>query len=42
LGTVCQAAGITWDESAAHDAKYDIDKTIELYKYARSIIPTEI
>jgi DNA polymerase III alpha subunit (gram-positive type) len=33
LGTLCQAAELGWDEAGAHDAGYDIDKTIELYRY---------
>jgi len=33
LSTLCQCAELGWDESQAHDASYDIDKTIELYRY---------
>lgn len=33
LSTLCQCADLGWDESQAHDASYDIDKTIELYRY---------
>lgn len=33
LATLCQCAELSWDESQAHDASYDIDKTIELYRY---------
>jgi DNA polymerase-3 subunit epsilon len=35
LGTLCQAAGLGWDEKSAHDASYDIDQSIKLYKYIR-------
>lgn len=35
LGTLCEAAGLGWDESKAHDAEYDIRQTIRLYKYLR-------
>jgi DNA polymerase-3 subunit epsilon len=30
LHTVCKYMGISWDEAEAHDALYDIKKTIEL------------
>lgn len=30
LRTVCEYMGIDWDDSQAHDALYDIEKTIEL------------
>ena len=40
LGTVCESAGINWDESKAHDAQYDIQKTHELYKYLSRNVPT--
>jgi DNA polymerase III alpha subunit (gram-positive type) len=40
LGTICQAAQLGWDESKAHDADYDISKTIELFKYIREYQPT--
>jgi DNA polymerase III alpha subunit (gram-positive type) len=33
LSTLCQCAELGWDEAQAHDASYDIDKTIELYRY---------
>lgn len=33
LGTVCVSAGLGWDETAAHDAEYDIQKTVELFRY---------
>ena len=39
LGTLCQCAELGWDESAAHDASYDIHKTLELYRYLRRDIP---
>lgn len=35
LGTLCKAAELGWDESKAHDAQYDIQQTIALYKYLR-------
>lgn len=33
LGTVCNAAGLGWDETAAHNADYDVGKTVELFRY---------
>ena len=39
LGTLCQCAELGWDEAAAHDASYDIHKTLELYQYLRRDIP---
>jgi exonuclease I len=39
LGTVCTAAGIGWDETKAHDADYDIQKTVELFKYVTEFQP---
>jgi DNA polymerase-3 subunit epsilon len=35
LETLCQSAGLGWDEKRAHDAQYDITQTIKLYKYLR-------
>ena len=35
LSTLCECAGFKWDESKAHDAGYDIDMTLKLYKYLR-------
>jgi DNA polymerase III alpha subunit (gram-positive type) len=35
LGTLCQAAGLGWEEDKAHDAQYDIKKTRELFHYLR-------
>jgi DNA polymerase-3 subunit epsilon len=35
LGTLCECAELGWEEEKAHDAKYDIEKTIALYKYLR-------
>jgi len=32
LGTLCEAAGLGWDESLAHDALYDVRKTIDIFK----------
>lgn len=37
LGTVCQSAGLGWDENAAHDAHYDILKSLELFKYLQDL-----
>jgi DNA polymerase III alpha subunit (gram-positive type) len=39
LSTLCQCAEIEWDESKAHDAKYDIKKTMELFMYAKEFMP---
>ena len=39
LGTLCECAELGWDEAAAHDASYDIHKTLELYRYLRRDIP---
>lgn len=36
LETVCKTAGLTWDESKAHDAMYDIEKTVELDQFLLS------
>jgi len=36
LETVCRAAELEWDETKAHDAMYDIEKTLELDKYLKS------
>lgn len=36
LETVCRAAELQWDETKAHDAMYDIEKTLELDKYLKS------
>jgi len=33
LGTVCECAGLGWSEDSAHDALYDVKKTIELNTY---------
>ena len=40
LKTICESAGIHWDESQAHDAEYDIDQTIKLYRYISKNLPT--
>lgn len=40
LGVLCECAGLGWDENKAHDAQYDIDKTIELYNFAISHMPS--
>lgn len=37
LGTLCQSAELGWDETLAHDASYDINKTIELYRYLNNV-----
>lgn len=39
LGTLCQCAELGWNEDDAHDAAYDIHKTLELYSYLRRDIP---
>ena len=39
LGTLCECAELGWNESEAHDASYDIHKTLELYRYLRRDIP---
>lgn len=39
LGTVCVSAGIDWDETQAHDADYDIHKTVELFRYVSEFQP---
>ena len=39
LGTVCTCAEIPWNEDDAHDAKYDIKQTMELYQYLRDRMP---
>jgi DNA polymerase III alpha subunit (gram-positive type) len=33
LSTLCYAAELGWDEDKAHDARYDIFKTYELFKH---------
>lgn len=35
LGTICDCAGLGWDESKAHDADYDIEQTIKLFNFIR-------
>ncbi len=35
LGTICKCAELGWDEDLAHDADYDVTKTVELYRYLR-------
>lgn len=39
LGTVCSAAGLGWNEEKAHDAEYDIEKTVELFRYLTEYTP---
>ena len=40
LGTLCKSAEIDWDDNTAHDAMYDIEKTIQLFKYIRDFTPS--
>jgi len=40
LGTLCQCAELGWDETQAHDARYDILKTLELFHYIKANVPT--
>ena len=40
LGTLCQCAELGWDETQAHDAKYDILKTLQLFRYIQANVPT--
>jgi DNA polymerase-3 subunit epsilon len=35
LATICECAELGWDEDSAHDANYDVTKTVELYRYLR-------
>jgi DNA polymerase III alpha subunit (gram-positive type) len=35
LATLCQCAELGWDPAAAHQASYDVSKTVELYWYLR-------
>lgn len=35
LETLCQSAGFEWDASRAHDAAFDIDMTMKLYRFLR-------
>lgn len=39
LGTVCKAADLGWDENLAHDADYDVQKTVELFRYLTEYNP---
>lgn len=32
LHTVCERLGLAWDEESAHDAMYDVEKTMELHE----------
>lgn len=36
LGTVCKCAELGWDQLQAHDALYDVRKTIELFRHLRT------
>jgi DNA polymerase III alpha subunit (gram-positive type) len=36
LGTLCQCAELGWDETHAHNAKYDVLKTLELFRYIQT------
>jgi len=40
LGTLCQCADLEWDETQAHDARYDILKTLGLFRYIQANVPT--
>jgi exodeoxyribonuclease I len=42
LGPVCRANGITFHEADAHDALYDVDATIALFRLLRERAPTII
>jgi DNA polymerase III alpha subunit (gram-positive type) len=35
LETLCQSAGLGWDETKAHDALYDVHQTARLFDYVR-------
>lgn len=39
LGTVCAAAELGWDENQAHNADYDIEKTLQLFRYVLEYTP---
>jgi len=39
LGTVCTAAELGWDENQAHNADYDIEKTVQLFRYVSEYAP---
>lgn len=39
LGTLCTAAELGWDENKAHDADYDIEKTVQLFRYLTEYAP---
>lgn len=39
LGTVCRAAELGWDEDSAHNADYDIEKTVQLFRYLTEYTP---
>lgn len=39
LGTVCRAAELGWDENQAHNADYDIEKTMQLFRYLNEYTP---
>jgi DNA polymerase III alpha subunit (gram-positive type) len=40
LSTVCVAAELGWDDTKAHDARYDIFKTYELFKHLQELPQT--
>jgi hypothetical protein len=40
LGTLCRCAELGWDETQAHDAKYDVHKTLLLFRYIQNNVPT--
>ena len=39
LGTLCKCAELGWDEDQAHNARYDVLKTLELFRYIQSNVP---
>jgi len=40
LKTLCVSAGIKWDDDKAHDAMYDVEQTLELFKYIKEYVPS--
>ena len=40
LETVCKSAGIKFEESKAHNSLYDVEKTLELFKYIKDYVPS--
>lgn len=39
LATVCKSAGIKFEEDEAHNSLYDVEKTLELFKYIKNYVP---